>query len=134
MRSVWMAKTKNAMPDFMSSTPGPHKRPCSSRSGICASVPRGQTVSECASTRILPASGFRAGQLELAAQVIAEAAAGQRLHVGRSIQTVGQKIHEAVDGLRLIARRLASGQLANECDDGRLFRFRKSKKRMHCLL
>ncbi len=134
MRSVWMAKMKNAMPDFMSSTPGPHRRPCSSRSGMCASVPSGQTVSECASTRILPAPGFRARQLELAAQVRPEAAAWQSLHVYRAVQTAGQKIHEAVDGLRLVARRLAPCQLANQCDDGRLLRFRKSKKRMHCLL
>jgi hypothetical protein len=66
--------------------------------------------------------------------VRAEAPAWQGFHIGGSIQTVGQKIYEAVYGLRLVAGRLAPGQLANECDDGRLLRFRKSKERMHCLL
>ena len=82
----------------------------------------------------LAGAGFRARQLELAAQVMPETATWQSLHVCRAVQTAGQKVHEAVDGLRLIARRLASCQLANQCDDGRLLRFRKSKKRMHCLL
>ena len=80
---------------------------------------------------------YQATKLELQkdlAQVMAETATRQGLHIGGSIQAAGQKVHEAVDGLRLIARRLAPCQLAYECDDGRLLRFRKSKKRMHCLL
>ena len=79
-------------------------------------------------------AGFRARQLELAAQVMPKAATRQSLHIGGSIQPAGQQVHEAVHGLRLIARRLAPCQLANECDDGGLLRFRKSKERMHCLL
>ena len=78
--------------------------------------------------------GFGARQLELATQMMAEASAWQRLHIGGAFQTLGEQVHEAVHGLRLIARRLAAGQLANESDDGRLLRLRKSKERMHCLL
>jgi hypothetical protein len=66
--------------------------------------------------------------------MVSMASPRQSLHAGGAIDATGKQIHEAVHGLRLIARRLASRQLANERDDGGLLRFRKSKKRMHCLL
>ena len=66
--------------------------------------------------------------------MMTEAATRQGLYIAGAIQAASQKADEAVNGLRLIARRLAPGQLANQCDDGGLFRFRKSKERMHCLL
>lgn len=77
---------------------------------------------------------FRAREFELAAEVVSKAATRQSLHTGGAINAAGKKVHEAVHGLRLIARRLAPYQLANQCDDGGLLRFRKSKERMHCLL
>ena len=76
---------------------------------------------------------FRTGEFELAAEVVSKTPARQSLHTG-AIDAAGKKVHEAVHGQRLIARRLAPYQLANERDDGGLLRFRKSKKRMHCLL
>jgi hypothetical protein len=78
--------------------------------------------------------GSRAWEFELATEVVSKAPARQSLHAGGAVNAAGKKVHEAVDGLRLIARRLAPDQLADERDDGGLLRFRKSKKRMHCLL
>ena len=77
---------------------------------------------------------FRAGEFEFAAEVMSKAAARQSLHAGGAIDATGKQVHEAVHGLRLIARRLAPYQLADQRDDGGLLRFRKSKERMHCLL
>ena len=77
---------------------------------------------------------FRAWKLELATEVASKASARQSLHAGGAINAAGKKVHDAVHGLRLIARRLAPYQLADERDDGGLLRFGKSKERMHCLL
>ncbi len=53
-RRTRVAKRKNAMPDFISSTPGPQSRPSFCRNGICRSVPMGHTVSRCPSTSTCP--------------------------------------------------------------------------------
>ena len=122
------------MPDFMSSTPGPHKRPlllAERHLRERAERPNGIGMGQ---HQDFAGVGFRTGQLELAAQVIPETAPRQGLHTGGSFHPASQKVHEAVDGLRLIAGRFASGQLANQRDDLGLFRLRKSKERMHCLL
>ena len=94
-------------------------------------MPSGHTVSECPSARIWPSAVLRARETKFAAQMIAEAAAGERRTRACVLDAVRQQIDEAIDRARIVAGRLALHQLANQRDD--LGCFARANARNGCI-
>jgi len=80
------------------------------------------------------AAPARTRQLELAPQMPAEASSRESLYTSETFQFGGQQIHESIYRERVVAGRFAFHEFANQRDDVRLFRTRKSEERMHRLL
>ena len=99
-RRARTAKMKNAIPAFMSSTPGPQSRPSASRNGMSRRVPmrpdgigvaerRGSGRSSCGPGSAISQTRWRPNR-----------AACERLHCGERRDRVGDQLHEAIDGRR----------------------------------
>ena len=118
--SARMAASAMATPDFISSTPGPKKRPSRLRQGMVRSVPRGQTVSRWPSSR-MGLRGLRAGPKRSSRTSPKCFCRCSLTRPPMDLREAGNEAHGLIDGGLVVAGRLDQDEIAQGgCEPGRL--------------